>query len=589
MSSYDIQSMRQDVNELSRQVREIRSINNALQNDINLMVGALDFAGGGVENMRAFSGNQLNRNIEELSGSRQNLQNVEAIRKEIVELNTKYKSMESARKKIRALHAELAVKDENCLKVNRLMIAIVDYLSGVVVDFDNLKKNVEAAHLSTKEYYLSHTMMSVVGWIDGDRVSAEAALVKAMELSSNETTLFFFVFWLQQRRYDAARKWFELLDKKELSQNDGNILFLITMISLGLGTHNIDKEFDEQIQKFMLDLYEGGKSDSKDKVALSIGRWYLSMAKKSTITFALLSSYVSEYSTLEKVMSLAETNQSILEELESLTQASGANSRDSYIIKVLEDYIEKSKSSYGKDIASQIAEQEVIISKFGDEKDAFFEYTEYKIRQDSKINLNEQLYYWLTNKDGFAGEEIINKFAFNGLKNIYNVTYLRYRNAYLDVMPQEFTLATPHYTGKTTLTNFNADEEKIKKDCVEKTNAEWKAKNKKWALYVFPFLAVLCLVLASVFAKNIIFAPIGFCLFAINLCATLVAVYRLRSKKLQIEEKYIEQSAQTKQLFKAIYCEYEKYLARFERFDSISDKITKFLSKKQDDVADSQD
>ncbi|MEG1608424.1 MAG: hypothetical protein RR348_01005, partial [Clostridia bacterium] len=345
MSSYSgqISSMRSRISSIEREIRQVDNENNQLQNEINTMVNAVRDANSGVVQLYDFSKKAIDNGGKEINADEKTLTEAGQIQDAIKIMHADYKSVEKAYKTIRKLNGELKVLDENNLKVNRTMIALMDFLRGGIISRQTIFKNVEMLHPMTKDYYMSYIMVAVASWINDKQDEAKRAVEMAMQLDKRMTTVFFFVFWTKQERYDVARAWLEVLMKGGLCSEDKNLLFLIVLFSLDIGGQKLDKNFVEEIKAYVNDICIKSQNDQTYAIVAKINKWYNSIVGAETLSFAELANCVDEYPIMMSAMNMCKANDDILQALVDITEPSLMKVNERYIDGMLENFILSSK------------------------------------------------------------------------------------------------------------------------------------------------------------------------------------------------------------------------------------------------------
>lgn len=571
-----------DIYRLRREIAEINSENSQLEREIDDIVRAMQRAENSVSKTYSMTNNTMSSGKNNLIKSDNYLTEAIVVQDEIVKLNEKYKKIENAYKTIRKLNGELKAADESNRKVNRVMIALIDYIQGGIISKETVFKNIEKIYPMTRDYYLSAIMFSIAAWLNNKKDVAQKAIEQAMQLDEKATTLFFFLFSVQQKRYDAASKWFEILKDIGLTNADGDIMFLIILFALNKEKNN-NADFNNKLVEFVDKTKQQSQNEEGLIIVEKIHCWMKGFCAPTSYEYVYLKNYVAEYDGMLETISRCKANVEILKGLKEITKPSYVSVNKNIAQETLERYILESKSEYGKDIQDKIAYQEAIIANGGEVFDALHAKERADYELNKQLNFKEKLIDWLMSPEGFEGKENFNNYAYNNLRNMFTTAYTKYVSDYSNVNHKELTLKLPSITIKSNFTDIASDNQKVAVVMKERQDKEIKSSLKRWKYILYSAVAILFLVLASVYVKNIVLAPIGFCLFGASICCLLVSIYRNIQKKASIIDKYDGHINTLKNLLATMYNEHKRYKQTFEKYDNVSDSIYKYLAKEKQD------
>ena len=205
MSNYEL---RAKVNRLESKLREIERENNQLRSEINLTVNSVNQAERNLADYNQHIRSSLDNATGVINNSINRALDAYELQGQIDVLYTRYKCVELANKKIRALNNKKYYDFNNYRTVRKIVQGMMDNLDLNMVSDSIIYKSIERQHLLTPDFWLTSALISIMAWKTDDKPLADKAIEVAFKLDPKNSSIFYMIFNLRMDRNQAAVKWF---------------------------------------------------------------------------------------------------------------------------------------------------------------------------------------------------------------------------------------------------------------------------------------------------------------------------------------------------------------------------------------------
>ena len=383
--------LRAEVNRLESELREIERENNALRSEISSTVNSVNQA------ERNLADNQHIRNTLDnangtINSSINRALDAYELQGQIDKLYIRYKNVELANKKIRALNNKKYYDFNNFRTVRKIVQGMMDNLDLNMVSDAIIYKSIERQHLKTPDFWLTPALLSVMAWKNDDKPLADRATAEAVKLDMKNSCMFYMIFNMRMGRDSAAVKWFLEYQKCELKGSDENtFLMLFSLISKTL-SDTVDDEtarlISDYIHRLIVECAEKEGYSEEDVVGLICSRM-TSLLKPESYDLPTLAKYCKDYSGMNRMANYANNNYNILEFIMKIKNVPIAE-RNTYLKEYLNELLAK-PNDVEIETYNEIEYNELVIRLSGDVEQA-------KERFDAEKRIRVKYYfkhYWL--------------------------------------------------------------------------------------------------------------------------------------------------------------------------------------------------
>lgn len=570
MSNYDLQ---RTVSQLESQLRQIESANRALQGEINQTVGSINQAERALSDYNQHIRNTLDNATNTIDNSVNKALAAYELQGEIDKLYKRYKHVELANKKIRALNNKKYYDFNNYRTVRKIVQGIMDNLDLNMVSDRVIYKSVEKEHLKTPDFWLTCALISIMAWKNDDKALAERAIENAVKLDKKNTSIFLMIFNLRMERNTAAAKWFMQYQQCDLTGSDeSTFLMLFSLVSETL-TKNVDSETAEGIRDFINSIIiKNAQREGYDEstVVDMIYRNLLRLRQAQSFELPLLSRYCSAYNEMLNMLNLAACNFRILEFILKIINVP-IDEKNTYLKEFLNELLAKPNDNE-LETYDEIEYNELIIRLSGDVEAAKSRFEEQKLRRESQLDLIRSMIEWIYD---FSDENVngqmrknmfvlVKDFQEKAVQKHINIYRSKYRNA-LPIQIDEYS-ATVDFAAEAQELN------KVNQYYEQKTRDEIASIKNLPAYIMFGLGAAGCV--AAFFTH---FAVLG--LGAVGGIGGLVYMLGNKRKKKNIRLRNQEGQRVVQETMRNLFVEFATFKQTYTELDAVSDKILDEFAK----------
>ena len=410
MGNYEL---RAQVSRLESELRSIEHENNQLRSEINSTVNSVNQAERNLSDYNQHIRNTLDNATGTINNSINRALDAYELQGEIDRLYTRYKNVELANKRIRALNNKKYYDFNNFRTVRKIVQGLMDNLDLNMVSDAIIYKSIEREHLKTPDFWLTPALISVMAWKNDDKVLAERATETAFNLDKKNSCMFYMIFNMRMGRDEAAVKWFLEYQKCELKGSDENtFLMLFSLISKTL-SDNVDDATERLIKTYIHNLIvECAEKEgySEDSVVNIICGKMSSLLKPESYDLPVLAQYCKDYNSITRMLNLANNNYNILEFILKIENVPMAE-RNTYLKEYLNELLAKPNdveiSTY-----DEIEYNELIIRLSGDVDRAKEVFDQELLKRESDLNIISSIIGWIYDfsNDDVNGQMRLNMF-----------------------------------------------------------------------------------------------------------------------------------------------------------------------------------
>lgn len=570
MGNYEL---RAEVSRLESQLRDIERENNALRSEIGSTVNSVNQAErnladynqhirDSLENANGTINNSINRALDayELQG-------------QIDKLYVRYKNVELANKKIRALNNKKYYDFNNFRTVRKIVQGMMDNLDLNMVSDAIIYKSIERQHLKTPDFWLTAALLSVMAWKNDDKPLADRATAEAVKLDMKNSCMFYMIFNLRMGRDEAAVKWFLEYQKCELKGSDENtFLMLFSLISKTL-SDTVDEAtarlISDYIHRLIVECAEKEGYSEDDVVGLICSRM-TALLKPESYDLPTLAKYCKDYGNMNTMANYANNNYNILEFIMMIKNVPVAE-RNTYLKEYLNELLAK-PNNVEIETYNEIEYNELVIRLSGDVELAKERFDAEMLRRESDLNIISSIISWIYDfgNDDVNGQMRLNMFTL--VKTLQekaaNSYFKRYRAMYKDVHPVQIL----DYSTDVNFAQEASENSKVETFYQEQQSSEL-ATVKNLGAYISFGAAVACGV-ASPFLS--LFLLIGTGIGAVVGAGILISN---NFKKKNIVLRIQKQKANVLEILHKMFVEYEQFKGIYKERDAISERILEEFAK----------
>lgn len=204
--------------------------------------------------------------------------------------------------------------------VRRKTLGVINSLSLNVVDKDNLDNIVQDNIVKAPNYWLTYAMSALSYWYIDNKISANKALVKALELDNQKTSLFFAIVCSSNGRDLASDKWLKrYIDSIDPKNVNNEIIIVIDAISSGLFGVNASKLISEKTNKWISSL-ENDQNIMNMAKDIWIDYFNECMVEYDGSFFPYLKKFSTNFNDVINLVSMIKTDDNILDSVKNIME-----------------------------------------------------------------------------------------------------------------------------------------------------------------------------------------------------------------------------------------------------------------------------
>lgn len=570
MGNYELKA---EVNRLSSQLREIERENAKLRAEINTIVSNVDNANDELNKYNNYIQEKLDAASGTIGYSVNRALSAYELQGEIDRLYTKFKCVELANKKIRTLNNKKYYDFKSYRVVRKIVQGMMDNLDLSMVSDNVIYKSIERQHLLTPDFWLTCVLISIMAWKDDDKILAERAMNKAMQLDIKNSSIFYMIFNLRMDRNEAALKWFVEYKKCDLKGSDEHtFLMLFSLISKTL-SDSVDSQtfgqITEYIHKLILDCAQREGYQEEEIIAF-IFQHMQNMVKKESYDFPLLTKYCKNYNSVSLMLNLAKNNYNILEFILKVINVPVAE-RNTYLKEYLNELLEKPNNTE-IETYNEIEYNELIIRMSGDVEAAQGIFEEEVRRRESDFNIISTIIQWIYdfNNEDVNGQMRLNMFTLTKTlqEKAADKYFMNYRSLFSPIQPIQIV----EYSSDCNFNDLTGEEAKVAQFYESQQQQEIAlVKDTKGYIAIATGVALGALSFATSY-----FLLIG---FAIGLTLGGGIIVANQYKRKNIVLKIQNQKSHVLSILQNTFMEFHNMTKLLGEYDQISVKINEELAK----------
>lgn len=565
--------LRAEVSRLESQLREIERENSALRSEISSTVNSVNQAERSLTDYNQHIRNTLDNANGSINSSINRALDAYELQGEIDKLYARYKNVELANKKIRALNNKKYYDFNNFRTVRKIVQGMMDNLDINMVSDAIIYKSIERQHLKTPDFWLTAALLSVMAWKNDDKPLADRATAEAVKLDKKNSCMFYMIFNLRMGRDDAAVKWFLEYQKCELKgSDDTTFLMLFSLISKTL-SDTVDEAtarlISDYIHRLIVECAEK-EGYSEDDVIGLIGSRMSALLKHESYDLPMLAKYCKDYGAMNSMANYANNNYNILEFIMKIKNVP-IDERNTYLKEYLNELLAK-PNDVEIGTYNEIEYNELVIRLSGDVEQAKKRFDEEMLRRESDLNIISSIIRWIYD---FGNEDVNGQMRLNMFTLVKTLQekaadnyFKKYRAMYKDVHPVQIL----DYSTDVNFTQEASENSKIETYYQEQQNAELASVKNLGAFIAFG-LAVASGIAAPFLSW---FMLIGTGIGAIVGAGILISN---KFKKKNIVLKIQKQKSNVVEILHKMFVEYEKFKEIYKERDAISERILEEFAK----------
>ncbi|MBD5459850.1 MAG: hypothetical protein HDR26_02745 [Lachnospiraceae bacterium] len=570
MSNYQLKA---EVSRLESQLREIERENSNLRSEINSTISSVNQAERNLTDYNQYIRNTLDNATNVINNSINRTIDAYELQGQIDQLYTRYKRVELANKKIRALNNKKYYDFNNYRTVRKIVQGMMDNLDLNMVSEAVIYKSIERQHLLTPDYWLTCVLISIMAWTSDDRILAERALENAIKLDLKSSSIFYMIFNLRMDRNQSAVKWFLEYQKCELKGSDENtFLMLFSLISKTL-SDNVDEEtsrlISDYIHRLIVECAEREGYREEDIIHL-ITDHMRGLAGARSYDLPLMAKYCKDYGNISKMLNLASNNYNILEFILRIVNVPVAE-RNTYLKEYLNELLAK-PNDVEIETYNEIEYNELLIQMSGDADGAKARFDEEMKHKESNFNIISTIIQWLydfSNED-VNGQMRLNMFTL--VKALQEKAAESYFNSYRGMYSTIHPVGILDYTTDCDFENEVGENNKIQ-DYYDQQQSQELSKVKNGAAYGV-FAAGLVCGVAAFFVHLLLLSGFG-----VGAAIATGILISNRYKRKNIVLRFQKQKSSAMEILHNMFIEYGKMKELYKGFDDVSGRIIEELAK----------
>ena len=571
MSNMDLQA---EVSRLRSELNAIERENAALRSEIGSAVNSVNQADRDLKNYNEHIRSSLDNATGSINNSINRALGAYELQGQIDQLYTRYKCVELANKKIRALNNKKYYEFNNFRTIRKIVTGIMDNLDLNMVNDRIIYKSVERQHLVTPDYWLTPALVAVMAWKSDDKNLAERALEEAVRLDKKNSCMFFLIFNMRMDRNEAAVKWFLEYQKCALKGSDENtFLMMFSLISKTL-TDSVDDEtarmIADYIHRLIMECAER-EGYSEDHVVGFICNKMQAMARPQSYELPTLSSYCTDYDQIKKMLDLAGNNYNILEMILKIVNVPIAE-RNTYLKEYLNDLLAK-PNDVEIETYNEIEYNELVIKMGGDVDRAKEIFNSELARRESDFDIISTIIRWIYDygNENINGQMRLNMFTLT--KTLQDKAATAYIDGYRSMYSNVKSISIQDYFTQADFTNQAGENAKVENFYLEKEREE-RAAVKNIGAYIAFGAGALCIGGAIALSQWILLAGLG---IGGAIGAGILIANNFKRKNISL--KIHAQKENVLEILRKLFVEFDKMKDIYKGYDEISAKISEEIAK----------
>jgi len=570
MSNYELKCK---VSELESQLRKIESVNNELRSEISSTVSSVNRAESVLSDYNQHIRNTLDNSTNLINNSVNKAISAYELQGEIDRLYTRYKRVELANKRIRALNNKKYYDFNNYCTVRKIVQGMMDNIDLNMVSDNVIYKAIEKQHLQTPDYWLTCVLISTMAWKSNGKAFAEKAVKNAVKLDKKNSCIFYMIFNLRMGREEAAVKWFMEYQQCELTGSDENTFLMLFSLVSKTYRRNIDDETSAQIKEFINKIILKGaerEGYNEDDILGLINKHMRSLMITETFNFPLLSKCCKSYSGISNMLNLANNNFRILELILKIENVP-VDDKNTYLKEFLNDLLARPNQNE-KETYEEIEYNELIIRLNGDIEMAKVQFEEERQRKEAELDLVSSIISWVYDfsLENVNGQMRLNMFTL--IKDFQEKASQKYFENYRAMYKKVLPIEIGEYSADVDFSELSRELDNINKFYEDKTRKELAQINNIPAYIGFGAGAASFI---AAFSSS----PALLGVSVICIAGGLLYILGNNSKKKNIVLGNKEKQRSSQETLQKLFAEYGKCEECYHELDAVSIKIMGELAK----------
>jgi hypothetical protein len=564
MSNYALQSQ---VNQLERELNQIRAVNAALHSEIVTITNGVSQADNQLRDYNSFIQGTLENCNEIMGSSSDRVIRAYELQFEIEKLYLRFKNIELANKKIRACNNKRYYEFSNYRTVRKIVQGLMDNLDVNMVSDQAITKSIEVQHLQVPDYWLTCVLISIMAWKNDDRELAERAMERAVRLDKKNSSIFYMIFNLRLSRDEAALKWFSTYQQCDLKGSDQRtFLMLFSLVSKTIND-KVDEETSTEIFDFIKRVIMNNATDGvySEESAIAVIRSYLnSMKSNESLEYSLLKKCCSEYNSLADTMMSAKKNANILEFI--LRTINVTVEQKNEYLKTYIDGLISTPNQAEKDVYEEIAYNEMIIDFQGDIEAAKIQYDAHSKKEADDLNLIAEMIEWIYERENqdINGQIKLNMFTLT--KDLFEKAVKGHVEDYRNRSKNNLKVQINDYSTQVDFKDESKEKQKLNAYYTERRDNDL-AKIKDWKAYI-GFGAAAAAAIGAFF--------VGYWMFVLTVVGAGYGAFILftnKSSRKQLEFYCQDSIRSSSEILHKLFSEYEQFIEEYTEYDELYDRI----------------
>lgn len=565
--------LRDEVSRLESELRDIERENNKLKSEISSIVNSVNEAERNLSDYNQHIRNTLDNANGTINSSINRALDAYELQGQINQLYVRYKNVELATKKIRALNNKKYYDFNNFRTVRKIVQGMMDNLDLNMVRDTIIYKSIERQHLKTPDFWLTPALLSVMAWRNDDKPLADRATEEAVKLDKKNSCMFYMIFNMRMCRDEAAIKWFLEYQKCDLKGSDENtFLMLFSLISKTLFDTVDDataRLISDYILRLIVECAEKEGYREADVVGLICSRM-TALLKTESYNLPTLAKYCKDFGRMSKMASYANNNYNILEFIMKIKNVQ-ITERNTYLKEYLNELLAK-PNDVEIETYNEIEYNELIIQFSGDVEQAKAKFDEELGKRQSDLNIISSIIGWIYD---FGNEDVNGQMRLNMFtlvktlqEKAADMYFKRYRSMYKEICHVEII----NYSTDVNFAQEASENSKVESFYQDQQTQELATINNFRAYMAFG-IAVGCGV-ASPFVSLFLLIGAG---IGIVLGAGILISNKFKKKNIILRIQ--KQKSNVLDILHKMFIEYDSFKKIYKERDEISERIMEEFAK----------
>lgn len=566
-------ALKAEVNRLESELRRIKRENDKLKSEITSTVHSVNQAeqelsgyNQHIKDALETANGSINSSIDRALGAYE-------LQGQIDRLYTRYKAIELANKRLRALNNKKYYEFNNYRTIRKIVRGMMDNLDLGMVSDAVIYKSVERQHLLTPDYWLTSALISIMAWKSDDKALADRAVESAFKLDRKNSSIFYMIFNLRMDRNAAAVKWFLEYQKCDLKGSDeSTFLMMFSLISKTL-SDNVDDETSEMISTYIHRLIvdcAGKEGYSEADIVGRIRQKMERLAKAKDYELPSLAKYCGDYNVISCMLTLAYNNYNILELILKIVHVPIAE-RNTYLKEYLNELLEQPNDAE-LETYNEIAYNELVISMDGDVEGARARFAGELEKRGADFNIISTIIAWIYDfgNEDINGQMRLNMFTL--IKTLQDKAASGYFENYRAMFRKVHPISVQDYSADADLTDEDKEVGRAEAFYTDKQKQELLAV-KNLGAYIALGIGAACGA-ASFFLSPFLLAGLG-----AGAAAGAGILISNRHKKKDIARRIQTQKEGVVEILHKLFEEFGRLQALYKEYDGISARIEEEIAK----------